>query len=72
MYFTTEIYPDPVGGVVMVNVAVFRSAMAGSSGIMCNDRCRSVVCVSLCVFVSSFSPFPTSFLQCHTCKDVEL
>lgn len=30
MYFTTEIYPDPVGGVLMVNVAVFRSAMADS------------------------------------------
>ncbi len=30
-------------GVEMVNVAVFRSAMADSSVIVCNDRCRSVL-----------------------------
>lgn len=41
-------------GVLMVNVAVFRSAMADSSVIVCNDRCRSVLYV---VFVCLCLPY---------------
>lgn len=53
MYFTTEIYPDPVNGFLKNNVAVFRSAMTDIN-LFCT--CVSVFLFPLVFFFFSEMP----------------
>lgn len=61
MYFTTEIYPDPVNGFLKNNVAVFRSAMT--------DINLFCTCVSVFLFPLVFLFF---FSKCHKCRMFKL